>query len=148
DGPPLAWKAEGLGGGFSGPSIAAGRIFSMSYRGDDEVVWALDEKTGKELWVTPIAKASRNIGGPDTGGQGSRCTPTVDGDLVYALGTQGELACLKVADGKEVWHKNLKKDFGGRYMAMWAYCESPLIDDNKLICTPGGKDATVVALNK
>jgi outer membrane protein assembly factor BamB len=72
----------------------------------------------------------------------------VDGDLVYALGTAGDLVCLKAADGTEVWRKNLKKDFGGRFMARWAYCESPLIDGDKLVCTPGGKDATVVALDK
>src|SRR5437763_16545038 len=74
-GPPLLWKATGLGGGFSTPSVAAGRIFGMSYRGDDEVVWALDEATGKELWVTRIA-AARKV----DRGDGSRCTPTVDGD--------------------------------------------------------------------
>jgi outer membrane protein assembly factor BamB len=145
EGPPLAWEVKGLGGGYSSPSIAAGRIYGMSYRGDDEVVWALDEKDGKEIWVTRIATASK-IQGP--GNEGSRCTPTVDGDLLYALGTAGELACLKAADGKEVWHKNLKNDFGGRYMAAWAYCESPLVDGDKVICTPGGKDATIVALNK
>jgi outer membrane protein assembly factor BamB len=148
DGPPLAWKAKGLGGGYSAPAIAGGRIFGMSYRGDDEVVWALDEKDGAEKWVTRIDAASRKIGGPGQGPEGSRCMPTVDGDLVYALGTAGDLVCLKTADGKEVWHKNLPKDFGGRFMANWGYCESPLIDGDKLICTPGNSDATVVALNK
>jgi outer membrane protein assembly factor BamB len=146
EGPPLAWKVKGLGGGYSGPSVAGGLLFGMSYRAGNEVVWALDEKDGKEKWATPIGPAAKNIGSP--GQEGSRCTPTVDGELVYALGTDGELVCLKAADGKEVWRKNLKKDFGGRYMARWAYCESPLIDGDKLICTPGGKDATVVALDK
>jgi outer membrane protein assembly factor BamB len=142
-GPPLAWKVKGLGGGYSAPSVAAGRVFGMSYRGKDEGVWALDEATGKELWWTRIADAAK-IGY----GEGSRCTPTVDGDVLYALGTGGDLVCLAVKDGKEVWHKNLMKDFGGRYMANWGYCESPLIDGDKLICTPGGKDATTVALDK
>ncbi len=145
-GPPLAWKVKGLGGGYSAPSVAAGRIYGMSYRGADEVVWALDEKDGSEKWVVKIAPASHDIGSP--GNEGPRCTPTVDGDLVYAIGTQGELVCLKTADGSEVWRKNFKKDFGGRYMARWAYCESPLIDGDKLICTPGGDDAAVVALDK
>src|SRR3954452_24965772 len=54
DGPPLAWKAKGLGGGYSAPSMAAGRIFGMSNRGDDEVVWALSEKDGKTLWETRL----------------------------------------------------------------------------------------------
>ena len=78
-GPPLVWEAKALGGSYSAPSVAGGRIFGMSYRGDEEVVWALDESGGKEQWVTPIATASRNIGRP--GQEGSRCTPTVDGDL-------------------------------------------------------------------
>jgi outer membrane protein assembly factor BamB len=72
----------------------------------------------------------------------------VDGDVLYALGTGGELVCLQVSDGKQVWHKNLARDFGGRMMSGWGYSESPLIDGDKVICTPGGKDATLVALDK
>jgi outer membrane protein assembly factor BamB len=143
DGPKLAWKVKGLGGGYSTPSVAAGRIFGMSYRGGEEGVWALDEVTGKELWWARIAGAKKI-----DKGEGSRGTPTVDGDRVYALGTAGDLACLNVKDGKEVWHKNLPSDFGGRMMSGWGYSESPLIDGDRLICTPGGKDATLVALNK
>src|SRR5262245_43817099 len=56
------WKADGLGGGYSGPSVAAGRVFAMSYRGNDEGVWALEESTGKELWFTPLASRAQNIG--------------------------------------------------------------------------------------
>src|SRR5450755_3456330 len=80
DGPPLAWRVKGLGGGYSTPTIAAGRIYGMSYRGSDEVVWALDEKDGKEQWAVTIDPASKNIGSP--GQEGSRCSPTVDGDFV------------------------------------------------------------------
>src|SRR6266480_505472 len=57
EGPPLAWKAQGLGGGDSAPSIAAGRIYGMSNRGADEYVWALSEKDGKEIWAVKIAPA-------------------------------------------------------------------------------------------
>jgi outer membrane protein assembly factor BamB len=146
DGPPLTWRISGLGGGYSAPSIANGRIFGMSYRGGNEVVWALNEKDGKEEWAVTLDPASKDIGSP--GNEGPRCTPTADGDSLYVLGTAGDLACLKVADGKEVWHKNLEKDFGGKFMARWGYCESPLIDGDKLIISPGAKDAAVVALNK
>jgi outer membrane protein assembly factor BamB len=142
-GPPLAWKLDTLGGGYSTPSIAAGRIFGMSYRGDDEVVWALEEATGKELWSVRIATANRKIGY----GEGSRCTPTVDGDVLYALGVSGDLVCLETANGNERWRKNLPKDFGGN-VGGWKYSESPLIDGDKLLCTPGGKKATLLALNK
>ncbi len=146
DGPLLAWRISGLGGGYSAPSVANGRIFGMSYRGGNEVVWALNEKDGKEEWAITLDPASKAISSP--GNEGSRCTPTVDGDFLYVIGTAGDLACLKVADGKEIWRKNLEKDFGGKFMAQWGYCESPLVDGDTLIVSPGAKDAAVVALNK
>ena len=145
DGPPLAWKIKGLGGGYSGPSIAAGRIFGMSNRGEDEVVWALSEKDGTELWVTRLGPAFRQSW--PQGREGPACTPTVDGQRLYVLGMGGELACLQVADGKIVWHKNLTTDFGG-VVPTWSYRESPLVDGDKVICTPGGQDAMLVALDK
>jgi outer membrane protein assembly factor BamB len=58
DGPRLVWKIKTLGGGYSTPSVAGGRIFGMSDREKDEVVWALDEKTGAELWATKISRKS------------------------------------------------------------------------------------------
>ena len=75
------------------------------------------------------------------------CTPTVDGDRVYALGQKGDLVCLQTSDGSRVWHRNLVKDFNGS-MGGWDYCESPLVDGDRLIVTPGGKEATMVALDK
>jgi len=146
-GPKLAWRQDNLGGGFSTPSIASGRIFGMAYRDGDEIIWARAEKGGKELWATKIGPAEE-ISAAGFGGEGPRCTPTVDGDLLYALGATGKFVCLKVSDGKIVWRKNLPKDFDGHSMAQWHYCESPLVDGDKVICTPGGKEATVVALNK
>ena len=143
-GPPLAWKAEGLGGGFSTPSVAAGRVFGMSYRGEDEVVWALEEATGRPLWTTRIAAANRKVGH----GSGSRSTPTVDGELLYCVGVSGDLVCLEAATGKIRWQKNMPKEFSGRMMSGWGYSESPLIDGDKVIATPGGKMATLVALDK
>ncbi|MBN2474649.1 MAG: PQQ-binding-like beta-propeller repeat protein [Pirellulales bacterium] len=145
DGPPLAWRIEDLGGGYSAPSIAAGRIYGMSNRGDDEVVWALSETDGKELWATRLGPACRE-GGPQ-GNEGPGCTPTVDGDRLYLLGAGGELACLKVQDGEIVWRRSLVEDFGGR-MPRWRYNESPLVDGEKVVCTPGGEDTTLVALDK
>ena len=144
-GPPLAWKVSDLGGGDSAPSIAAGRIFGMSNVGGDAVVWALSEKDGKKLWVTRYGSAYPQR--MPQSKEGPSCTPTVDGDRLYAIGMGGELACLQVADGKIVWQRNLKNDFGG-LVPMWSYRESPLVDGTKLICTPGGPDATMVALDK
>src|SRR4029079_6584172 len=78
---------------------------------------------------------------------GARSTPTIDGDWLYAMGSDGDLACLELKSGKELWHKNVRSDFGGK-PGKWAYSESPLIDGDVLVCTPGGSDATLVALNK
>jgi outer membrane protein assembly factor BamB len=143
EGPKQLWKATNLGIGFSTPSVAAGRIFLMGNRQDQEVLLALSEaEEGKELWVTELA----TVKGGGGGYPGPRCTPTVDGDLVYALGLKGDLICCEVAKGEIKWRKNLRKDFQGS-VGGWEYSESPLIDGDKLLCTPGGKNATLVALN-
>jgi outer membrane protein assembly factor BamB len=144
-GPRLAWKAAKLGGGDSAPSVAAGRIFGMSNRGKDEVVWALSEKEGKELWVTKLGPAFEQRVPQSKEGPG--CTPTVNGDRLYVLGVGGTLACLQVKDGKELWRRDFATDFGGR-APMWNFRESPLVDGDKVVCTPGGEEATLVALNK
>jgi outer membrane protein assembly factor BamB len=146
DGPPLAWKATGLGGGDSAPSIAAGRIFGMSNRSENEVVWALSENDGKELWVSRLGPAFQQTGWPQ-GKEGPGCTPTVDGDRLYVEGLAGNIACLQATDGKILWQRSLQKDFGGS-LPTWSYRESPLVDGDKVICTPGGEDATLVALDK
>jgi len=144
DGPPLVWKITGLGGGYSAPSIAAGRIFGMSNRGD-EVVWALAETDGKELWVTRLGPAFKQQA--PQGKEGPGCTPTVDGELLYVEGLGGTLACLQAKDGKLIWQRSLTGDLGGR-VPMWSYRESPLVDGEKVICTPGGQDAMLAALDK
>ena len=144
-GPTLLWSVATLGGGYSTPSIAAGRIFGMGARDEDEGVWALSEADGKELWWTRIAaKLTKKEAGY---AEGPRCTPTVDGDVLYVLGMSGALVCLKVATGELVWQKNLVKDFNGR-VGGWKYAESPLIDGERLLVTPGGEKATIVCLNK
>ena len=145
DGPPLAWKVNALGGGDSTPSIAGGRIYGMSHRGSDEIVWALSEKDGKEVWAVRIAPAQRQ-NWPQSK-EGPSATPTVDGDRLYVMGLAGNVACLQAADGKVVWQRSLVADFKGR-SPMWSFRESPLVDGDKLICTPGGVEATMVALNK
>lgn len=145
DGPPLAWKVKGLGGGDSAPSVANGRIYGMSHRGSDEIVWALDEKDGREVWaVRTSAAPPQNWPQSKEGPSG---TPTVDSDRLYVMGLAGNIICLQAADGKVVWQRNLAADFGGR-LPMWSFRESPLVDGEKVICTPGGPEATMVALNK
>jgi len=145
DGPALAWKSKGLGGGDSTPSIAAGRIYGMSHRGEDEVVWALSEKDGKEIWSVRIGPAFTTSWHQSK--EGPSATPTVDGDRLYVMGLAGNVVCLQAGDGKVVWQRNLMADFGGR-MPMWSYRESPLVDGEKVIGTPGGEAVSMVALNK
>lgn len=145
EGPKLIWKGAGLGEGHATPSVAKGRIFGMGLRGSDEVVWALSAKTGKEIWSTRIASGITLDA--RQGGDGSRGTPTVDGARLYTIGVSGELVCLNVSDGKIVWQKSLVNDFGGR-VPSWGYSESPLVDGNSVIATPGGDAATLVSLDK
>jgi outer membrane protein assembly factor BamB len=142
-GPALAWKVNGLGGGFSGPSIVGNQLFTMGDRGGQEFVIALDLTTHKEQWSTPVGPVYTN-----PNGTGPRCTPAVDGNFVFVLTPQGDVVCLQTADGKIVWRKNLITDFGGKMMSGWGYSESPLVDGNNVICTPGGSQGSALALNK
>jgi outer membrane protein assembly factor BamB len=141
-GPPLAWKAGALGAGFSSVAVAAGRVFTLGDRDGVQQVVALSAEDGKILWTA-------RVGAPWVDEMpGPRSTPTVDGDLVYALGTEGDLVCLEAATGKERWRKSLVSDFGGFMMSIWKFSESPLVDGDRLIVTPGGADAALVALDK
>jgi len=146
EGPQLLWQVQDVGDGYSTPSIAGTRIYLISNQGmDNEFVAALSVEDGNTIWTTRLG----NVGNPEQQPNFpmSRSTPTVDGDLLYALGSDGDLACLETETGTIRWQKNLQKDFGGVY-GMWAYSESPLIDGNTLVVTPGGPDATIVALDK
>jgi outer membrane protein assembly factor BamB len=144
DGPKLLWSITGLGGGYSAPAVVGGRIFVMGSKGDDEYVRALSVQDGKLLWAVKIGKVGENTG-PNY--PGPRATPTVQGGRLWTLGSDGDLVCLRTEDGKLVWRKHLQRDFKG-LRGTWAYGESPLIDGDLLICTPGGPTATLVALAK
>lgn len=142
--PALSWQIEGLGMGYSSVAITGGRIFTMGDRQDSDgrkaqFVIAFDLDTQEELWAAEVGPPHQD---------GPRSTPTVDGDLLYALGTEGDLVCLEAATGVERWRRSFPDDFGGAMMSGWKFSESPLVDEGRLICTPGGKEATLVALDK
>ena len=137
--PPKVWQIRGLGKGYSSLAVADGRILTMGERDGGQFLIALDTRDGSELWATRVG---------DPGRDGPNGTPTVDGDRVYAIGINGDLLCAATEDGREVWRKNFARDFGGKMMSTWGFSESPLIDGDRLICTPGGPLAMVAALNK
>jgi outer membrane protein assembly factor BamB len=143
-GPPLAWKITGLGAGFSTVSLQGERIFTQGDKADGNYVIALNRASGSQLWASKLGKA----GAPGWGGfAGPRCTPTADGDLLYAIGQYGEMACYETATGKEVWRKDFEKDFGSS-RPEWGFSGSPLVDGSQVVFAPGGNGGAVVALNK
>jgi outer membrane protein assembly factor BamB len=144
DGPALVWKATGLGIGYTNVSVVGKRIFAMGDIDDACQVVVHNVADGKPLWKAKVGKA----GAPGWGGfAGPRCTPTVDGNLVFAVGQYGEAVCFDAASGKEIWRKDYIKDFGGE-LPQWGFCGMPLVDGKQVILIPGGKRGNLVALDK
>src|SRR5712691_7127725 len=110
DGPPLAWKANGIGEGMGGVAVSRGRIYTTGDSAGSAWLYALNESDGKQAWKAKIGRGGRlgNVFRP----AGPRATPTVDGDRIYILGQHGELVCF-TTKGKEVWRKDFVKDLGG-----------------------------------
>lgn len=141
-GPQQAWAISGLGEGYGSLAIKGDRIFVQGTRGEASVVFCLNRADGKTVWSAAL--------GPKVNegkGNGPRSTPTVDNDRIYVLTENGDLACLRAHDGSPVWRKNILRDFGGSNPG-WLISESPLVDGNRVIVTPGGGGAGMVALDK
>lgn len=141
-GPPLVWKATGLGEGYSSLAVVGNRLFSQGQVGNREFVLAIDVNTGKQLWKTPTGWRYSN-----ERGNGPRGTPTVDGNRLYALAGDGTLVSLETETGKGVWGLNVIKGFRGE-IPEWGYSESPLVEGERVFVAPGGPGAGVVAFNK
>ena len=147
-GPPLAWSAEGLGSGFSSVAVAGGRIFTLGDVGEEQHVIAVSAEDGSPLWRTVI--------GPSWSEAdlypGSRSTPSVAGNTVYALGTEGDLVALAADTGVLRWRRNLTEMGGAVAMASagvnWRFAESPLVDGDRVVVTPGAPDAAMAALDR
>ena len=139
-GPDLLWARPGFGEGFSSVEVVDETIYTAGKVGDDMLIFALD-LSGAVRW--------KSANGPAWAGgyPGTRCTPTVDGVHVYVMSGNGRVACLRTADGGEVWAVNVREKYGGRHGA-WGYAESLLVDGDRVICTPGGGQAVLLALNR
>ena len=151
------WRVP-VNGGYSGPAVADGRVFVFDYKiksgkafnnpgaranleGAERLV-AIDAATGKEIW-THEYNCPYSISYP----AGPRCTPTVDGDRVYILGSEGDLRCLKVQDGELVWKTSFKKDMNAK-VPIWGFAAHPLVDGDLLYTMVGGKGQGIVAFDK
>jgi len=139
-GPKLLWTAKGIGHGFSTVAIADGRVYTTGNIAKQTVITALG-LDGKKLWAVANGPAWRREV------PGARGTPTIDGGRLYHENADGDVVCLDAKTGKEVWGLNILKKFRGRNIR-WALAESLLVDGDRVICTPGGEAAGLVALDK
>ena len=143
-GPRLIWTANNLGSGYGSMSVAGDRVYLQGARGNNSFVIALNRADGKEVWSKPLGPVETRM--RSDRGAGPRGTPTVDGDRLYVLTENGDLACLKT-DGSILWQRNILKEFGGSQL-QWLVSESPLVDGPHLVVTPGGPGAGMVKLDK
>jgi outer membrane protein assembly factor BamB len=141
--PKLLWMVEGTGRGFSSLSVSEGQIYTVGKFPEGEAVVALDGADGRVLWKSGLTSRSPGNGGYE----GPRSTPTVDGENLFAISSDGKVACLSRKNGMTLWSRDFK-EWGGKMHSGWGYSESPLVDGNLVICTPGAADAMVVALDK
>jgi len=143
-GPRIMWTANNLGTGYGSMAVAGDRVFVQGARGQNSFVSALNRADGKEVWAKPLGTIETRMRTPQ--GAGPRGTPTVDGDRLYVLTENGDLACLKT-DGSMVWQLNILKEFGGSQLP-WLISESPLVDGPHVVVSPGGRGAGIVKLDK
>src|SRR6185436_5523388 len=141
--PPLLWTFKEAGAGYSAPTIVGGTLYCQGAADGNDFAFAVDTETGKVKWKQLLGKQFNQ-----DRGDGPRGSVTVDGDSLYLIRGGGELNCLAAGDGKQQWKKDLRSDLGGAMMSSWGFSESPLVDGDLVICTPGGSKGTLAALNK
>lgn len=117
--PALLTKIEGLGGGYASVSISGNRLYTTGNLRDGQFVFAIDLETNQIVWKRALSE-----GAPKHGYEGSRCTPTIDGDRVYAIASNGSIACLNAADGVVIWQRDFK-EWKGKMMSGWAIPSPP-----------------------
>jgi outer membrane protein assembly factor BamB len=141
-GPPVAWVAKGLGKGYSSVSVVNGTIYATGKAADGQgYVYLLDLEGNIKNRIS-YGKETDEAQAP-----ASRSTPTIDGERAYVISALGVVSCFQIPDMTRLWEVDMMKRFGAE-LSTWHIAESVLIDENRLICTPGGPDASVVALDK
>jgi outer membrane protein assembly factor BamB len=140
-GPKRVWLYEKAGNGYSGPALVNGKMFTAGTRDGNEILIVLDAETGKELWTTKLGAVH-----DDDRGDGPRGTPTVDGDRVYIMSGPGNLVCVSTVNREVLWQVTMQK-LGGS-TPRWGFSESVLVDGDQVVCTPGGPQGAVAALDK
>jgi len=143
--PPLLWVFRQAGAGYSSPTIVGDTLYCQGAADSIDFAFALDTKTGMLKWkqnLGPMFIMDR--------GDGPRGSVTVSSGKLYLIRGGGILHCLNAADGKMLWQKDFRKDLGGNIMSPWdwGFGESPLVDGDLVICTPGGSEGTMAALDK
>jgi outer membrane protein assembly factor BamB len=146
-GPPLEWRVDGLGEGIDSVAVADGRVLTLGQIGGVEYLQALEAQSGRRLWAGPTGSAIGAVHRSPLMRWLSQRTPTLDDDRVYVVRSDGQLICMATHDGGELWRKNVIREFRAPSRP-WGFCDYPLVDGDHLICTPGGEDATIVALDK
>ncbi len=137
-GPKKKWEFRDAGVGYSAFSIVDGRLYTMGTKDSQCHVICIDAQGGDLLWESPISRAGNDQDYATRWGDGPRSTPTFDQGKLFCLSDVGVLACLDAADGKLIWSVDFVADFGGT-IPKWGYSESPLVDGDRVVATPGGK---------
>ena len=141
--PALLWTFKQAGAAYSAPTIVGTTLYSQGAADGNDFAFALDTKTGNMKWKQILGKEYIQ-----DRGNGPRGSVTIDDNKLYLIRGAGQLHCLSADDGKMLWQKDLVEDFNGKIMSGWGYSESPLIDGDLVICTPGGSEGTMMAFDK
>lgn len=137
--PELIWRVP-AGEGFAGSAIAGARVLTLEQDGASESVVCRDLFTGATQWAHKVAARYEN----PVGGVGPRTTPTIVGGRVLAIGATGRLHCLELATGQVNWQRDIIADAGGK-CPDWGVACSPLVVNDLVIVTPGGRAHSLAA---
>ncbi|MDR2231866.1 MAG: PQQ-like beta-propeller repeat protein [Tannerella sp.] len=141
--PPLAWTFKQAGAGYSAPTVVGSTLYCQGASDGKDFAFALNTQDGSLKWKQTLGDWFA-----EERGNGPRGAVTVVGDKLYLIRGGGHIHCLSASDGKMLWQKDFTKDFNGKQMSNWGYSESPLVDGNLVICTPGSTGGAMVALDK